>query len=225
MHKEIYLPLLWDRTLAGGSPAYFRAVTDCGGVDGGQTTGCQGDQHSCNARVDPSPPTGDWHCPPGLLHTAQGLRALWTPIVLYRYRSYLLTSAGISQCTLHFFYCSVNWQQCGIIVPLGLIQCAFGYQCHSVDFKQRFSPPFTLKDSWWFSCTCLSIAQRYFPNLIKWDMGISGHTVEVVHAVWTLSVFYTMIWGMIFQQGCLSKRQQLLQWHRTSVFSTAFMLS
>lgn len=125
--------------------------------------------------------------------TAQGLRPLWTPIVLYRYRSYLLTSAGISQCTLHFFYCSVNWQQCGIIVPLGLIQCAFGYQCHSVYFK-RFSLPFTLKDSWWFSCTCLSIAQRYFPNLIKWDMGISGHTVEVVHAVWTLSVFYTMIW-------------------------------
>ncbi len=126
--------------------------------------------------------------------TAQGLRPLWTPIVLYRYRSYLLTSAGISQCTLHFFYCSVNWQQCGIIVPLGLIQCAFGYQCHSVYFKQRFSLPFTLKDSWWFSCTCLSIAQRYFPNLIKWDMGISGCTVEVVHAVWTLNVFYTMIW-------------------------------
>lgn len=61
MHKEIYLPLLWDRTLAGGSPAYFQAVTDCGGVDGGKTTGCQGDQQSCNAHVDPSPPIGDWH--------------------------------------------------------------------------------------------------------------------------------------------------------------------
>lgn len=184
---------------------------------------CQGDQQSCNAHVDlsPSPPPETDTGPPGLLHTAQGLRPLWTPIVLYRYRSYLLTSAGISQCSL--FYCSVNWQQCGIIVPLGLIQCAFGYQCHSFYFKQWFSLPFTLKDSWWFSCTCLSIAQRYFPNLIKWDLGTSGRTVEVVHAVWTLNVFYTMI--RPFSNRDVLVRDNNYYIDRTSVFTTAFMLS
>lgn len=176
--------------------------------------------------IPPPSPTGGWHS----AHQAYctGLRPFWTPIVLYKCRSYLPTSAGISQCTLHCFYCSVNWQQCRIIVPLGLIQCAFGYQCHSFYFKQQFSLPFPLKDSWWFSCTCLSIAQRYFPNLVKWDLGTSGHKwlyIQLRHSIFFLWFERRSNFRALFHQGCLSKRQQSLQWHRTSVFTTAFMLS
>lgn len=159
--------------------------------------GCQGDQQSCNAHVDPSPLHRRLvQCPPGLLHTAQGLRPLWTPIVLYRCRSYLLTSAGVSQCTLHFFllFCELTavWNNCALRFNTMCLWLSMPFILFY--FKQRFSLPFILKDSRWFSCTCLSIAQRYFPKLLKWDLGTSGRTVEVVHAVWTLYVFYTMVW-------------------------------
>lgn len=104
--------------------------------------------------------------------------------------------ANISRHFTMYFtlsYCSVNWQRCELIVPIGLIQCAFGYQCHSFYFKQQFSLPFIKKKkaSWWFSCTCLSIAQRYIPNLIKWDLGTSGCT-EVVHAVHVFILWFKM---------------------------------
>lgn len=135
--------------------------------------------------------------------------------------------------TLFFFYCSVNWQQCGIIVPLGLIQCAFGYQCHLFYFISNSDSPFHL----FWKTHGDSLAHVWASPKDTSQSSLNG-TWEQVAAQLRLymqfghSMFFILwferintFWAL-FQQGCLSKRQQLLlQWHRTSVFTTAFMLS
>lgn len=197
--QKIYLPLLWNPTLAGGSPAYFQPVMDWGMWKEVKLWAVRETSKAVMLMLIPPPleagtvptrPTANCTGAQALLDTHSALQMQKLPANISRH------------FTMYFslFYCSVNWQQCGIIVPLGLIQCAFGYQCHSFFFSfffsQNNSSPFHLlwKNSWWFSCTCLSIAQRYFPNLVKWDLGTSGHTVEAVHAVQTLHLFSTTIW-------------------------------
>lgn len=114
------------------------------GVEGGHSVSCQGDQQSCNAHVDPSllPPLEA-----GSAHQAYCTGAQ-APLDTHSALQMQKLPANISRHFTMYFtlsYCSVNWQRCELIVPIGLIQCAFGYQCHSFYFKQQFSLPFIKK--------------------------------------------------------------------------------
>lgn len=69
-------------------------------------------------------------------------RPLWTSTVHLQVHGNQATSAGRSHCTLYVFFCGfVDLQWWGIIVPLGLIQCAFGYQCHLFVVPTAILPP------------------------------------------------------------------------------------
>lgn len=61
MHNKIYLPLLWDPTPAGTSPACCQPVMNCGGVKSGRLWAVKESSLAVMLVSIPTPPISDWH--------------------------------------------------------------------------------------------------------------------------------------------------------------------